>query len=220
MKPIIEQGRSHEAGTYIGEGDRPLFYPAELRQGVDVAVLETFGGGIGGGDTQSFRAGDGADHGDVPAAMAGEIVVGGKHHAGESLYVGLDGVHLDGLVEAAVLMADARAEQENVHAAQLFDESRQLRRGGFRRHVKLLEVYLGGGDRLQGFQPLYASSGYTDLIAFLYIMFGYLMADARGRSDDDDSFHFFSYYCYFSLERKVTKSSRLNPLHYSAPSAR
>ena len=188
MKPIIEQGRSHEAGTYIGEGDRPLFYPAELRQGVDVAVLETFGGGIGGGNPQSFRAGDGADHGDVSAAMSGEIVVGGKHHAGESLYVGLDGVHLDGLVEAAVLMADARAEQENVHAAQLFDERRQLRRGGFRRHVKLLEVYLGGGDRLQGFQPLYASSGYTDLIAFLYIMLGYLVADARGGSDDDDSF--------------------------------
>ena len=50
MKSIIEQGRSHEAGTYIGEGDRPLFYPAELRQGIDVAVLETFGGGIGGGN--------------------------------------------------------------------------------------------------------------------------------------------------------------------------
>ena len=119
MKPIIEQGCSHEAGTYVGEGNWPLFDSAELRQGVDVAVLEAFGGGIGGGYTQSFRAGDGADHGDVSAAMSGEIVVGCQHHAGETLHVGLDGVHLDGLVKAAVLMADAGAEQENVHAAQL-----------------------------------------------------------------------------------------------------
>lgn len=50
MKPIIEQGRSHKAGTNIGEGDRPLFDPAELSQCVDVAVLEAFGGGIGGGN--------------------------------------------------------------------------------------------------------------------------------------------------------------------------
>ena len=71
MKPIIEQGRSHEARTNIGEGDRPLFYPAELHQGVDVAVLETFGGGIGGGNPQSFCASDGADHGDVSTAMSG-----------------------------------------------------------------------------------------------------------------------------------------------------
>ena len=47
MKSIIEQGRSHEAGTYVGEGDWSLFDSAELRQGVDVAVLEAFGGGIG-----------------------------------------------------------------------------------------------------------------------------------------------------------------------------
>ena len=107
MKSIIEQGRSHEAGTYVGEGDWPLFDSAELRQSVDVAVLEAFGGGIGGGYTQSFRASDGADHGDVSTAMSGEIVVGSEYHAGETLHVGLDGVHLNGLVEAAVLMADA-----------------------------------------------------------------------------------------------------------------
>ena len=44
MKSIIEQGRSHKTGTNIGEGDRPLFYPAELCQCVYVAILKAFGG--------------------------------------------------------------------------------------------------------------------------------------------------------------------------------
>ena len=139
-------------------------------------------------------------------------MLGSEYHAGETLHVGLDGVHLDGLVQAAVLMADAGAEQEDVHTAHLVDQCQQLRGGLFRCHVDGLDVYLGGGDRPQGFQSFLTSSGHTYLIAFLNVLLGYLIADARGSSYNDDSFHFFSYSCYFSLERKVTKSSRLTLL--------
>lgn len=49
-----------------------------------------------------------------------EIVEGGSHHAGKSLYIGTCRVQFDVRLSVPVLMSHAGTEEKQVHASQLF----------------------------------------------------------------------------------------------------
>src|SRR3712207_3802044 len=61
MLAVVQQVCPHKAGTYVGEADiRPL-QVSELLQRIQISVLKSFGGRVGGSYAQTFCPRNGAD---------------------------------------------------------------------------------------------------------------------------------------------------------------
>ena len=72
-----------------------MLHPGKLCQRFDIGILEAFGGRVGRCNAQSFSACNGTDDSNMSGAFFLEIVEGGSHHAGKSLYIGTCRVQFD-----------------------------------------------------------------------------------------------------------------------------
>ena len=72
-----------------------MLHPGKLCQRFDIGILEAFGGRVGRCNAQSFSACNGTDDSNMSGAFFLELVEGGSHHAGKSLYIGTCRVQFD-----------------------------------------------------------------------------------------------------------------------------
>lgn len=104
---IVQQAGGHESGPDVGEADGEMLHASQLFQGVDVDILETLGGGVGRGGSQSFGSGNGADDGEMSSLLPGKITERRGDHPYESRSVGLQCLEFDVRCQCVILMANA-----------------------------------------------------------------------------------------------------------------
>lgn len=120
----------YEARSDICDGDREMAHPCLLRQAFQIMVLESLGGRVGRGCTETFGSGDGSDTGNAEiligmvcllltfrnrklTLMGWSRRLGGKsvecriHHSCESQAVGFQGFHFLFYIQRIILPANA-----------------------------------------------------------------------------------------------------------------
>ena len=126
MEILGEKVGVDETRTYVGECDVQSLHVCQLRQGFEVCVAIALGGGVGGGCSHTFGAGNGGNGCYVAVSFLGKIVLGMVYKACKAHDVCLHGGEFYGGVEVAVLLAYATDVQIYVHATEAFNEFLQV----------------------------------------------------------------------------------------------
>ena len=177
-----------------------MAHPCLLRQAFQIMVLESLGGRVGRGSTETFGSGNGSDAGNagfgVAMMMSSKPVECRIHHSCESQAVGFQGLHFLFYIQRVVLPADAGTMEVEVHASQFFDEFEKLGRSIGRSHVYLL-VAGNAALRNQSLQSFNSSSGNSYLPSFCSKQFCHFHSDARCGT------HYNCFLCHIVLLYKV-----------------
>ena len=155
---VLEEWSVDEAGAYVCYADIEVADVSQLGERLEVGSLEGLGGRVGGRGAESHSAGDRGDSGDMSMPLGCEEAEGLADHAGEAEGVGLDSLHLDSLVERAVLVAYAGGVEEEIHAAEVVDEGAEVGGGICGCHVDATGDDWGG-ERLGEFVEEFDTSG-------------------------------------------------------------
>ena len=151
MEIAIEQGGIHEARSDIGKMDVEPPGIGLLLQSLQIDVLHGLGGRVRRSRSEALGAGNGGDGSDMSPTPFCEIAVGLANHPRKAQAVGGDGREFDVLMQLAVLAADARGVEEEVHASQPVDQAAQPAGGIVGRDVD--PFYFRSAQALQKFHP-------------------------------------------------------------------
>lgn len=193
MAAVGEERGADEAGTDVVEMDvTEAADGAELLQALDVVADEAFGGGIGGGGTESMCAGDAADNCQMYLTLGsfGEIVEGCADDACHAQGIGLDSGQFTLHVEGGVLITDARTVEDEVHrATHLADELEQTVGGVGVGHVELLRGHDVEVLTLNFLQTFLTTSCDANLPTLFSQHLRHFEPDARCGTDDNGAFN-------------------------------
>lgn len=125
----------------------------------------------------------------MPASVGPEIAESRRNHAHEPFAVGAQGVELDLRQQAGVPLADARAMQVDVHAAQLVDQAGELSGCVVARDVQRFRHDLFGGCGAERLERLFSPSCCAYAPSFADAQLRHFEPYARCGAYDDDTFH-------------------------------